>query len=240
MYGEGYDWTPLYSVRSGEMVGALPVGIETKGNNDTPYWPTQICWTYKEVWTQPVGEWIWLMQDLNGSAVVSGLTDKDNHNPVEFRNPHTGLTKAVTPVDGIFRLLLARGNYAVKQGATHTTLTAVSGGSYRMDLRYNKAIDFKVTTEAEDHDHLTVRVSASGNGEHQFSIRAENLEFAEADKRTVDLSRGDGEAVWHARIKSGDTPWVAVVIPDNEIDRRKEISGTNTGSAELRSNSESR
>jgi hypothetical protein len=30
MYGEGYDWTPLYSVRSGQMVGALPVGIETK------------------------------------------------------------------------------------------------------------------------------------------------------------------------------------------------------------------
>ena len=60
MYGEGYDWTPLYSVRSGQMVGALPVGIETKGDSDAPYWPTQICWTYKEVWTQPVGEWIWL------------------------------------------------------------------------------------------------------------------------------------------------------------------------------------
>jgi hypothetical protein len=73
MYGEGYDWTPLYSVRSGEMVGALPVGIETKGDSDAPYWPNQICWTYKEVWTQPVGEWIWLMRDLNGSAVVHGV-----------------------------------------------------------------------------------------------------------------------------------------------------------------------
>ena len=31
MYGEGYDWMPLYSVRSGQMVGAIPVGIETKG-----------------------------------------------------------------------------------------------------------------------------------------------------------------------------------------------------------------
>ena len=62
MYGEGYDWTPLYSVRSGQMVGAIPVGIETKGTADAPYWPNQICWTYKEVWTQPVGEWIWLMR----------------------------------------------------------------------------------------------------------------------------------------------------------------------------------
>jgi len=30
------------------MVGALPVGIETKGMDDAPYWPTQICWTYKK------------------------------------------------------------------------------------------------------------------------------------------------------------------------------------------------
>jgi hypothetical protein len=53
MYGEGYDWEPLYSVRSGQIVGALPVGIETREYNDAPYWPAQICWTYKEVWTHP-------------------------------------------------------------------------------------------------------------------------------------------------------------------------------------------
>ena len=51
-------------------MGALPVGIETKGIDDAPYWPTQICWTYKEVWTQPVGQWIWLMQDIAVPASV--------------------------------------------------------------------------------------------------------------------------------------------------------------------------
>ena len=66
MYGEGYDWEPLYSVRSGQIVGALPVGIETREFNDAPYWPHQICWTYKEVWTHPVGRWLWLMQDIAG------------------------------------------------------------------------------------------------------------------------------------------------------------------------------
>jgi hypothetical protein len=74
MYGEGYDWTPLYSIRSGQMVGALPVGIETRGMADAPYWPNQICWTYKEVWTQPAGEWIWLMSDLSGPGIVRGTT----------------------------------------------------------------------------------------------------------------------------------------------------------------------
>ena len=90
MYGEGYDWTPLYSVRSGQIVGALPVGIETKGTADAPYWPNQICWTYKEVWTQPVGEWIWLMNDLSGPAVVRGMVDTNGTSHVRFVNRATG------------------------------------------------------------------------------------------------------------------------------------------------------
>ncbi len=90
MYGEGYDWTPLYSVRSGQMVGALPVGIETRGFADAPYWPNQICWTYKEVWTQPVGQWIWLMEDISVPAMVRGMADRSSHEQVEFRDPKRG------------------------------------------------------------------------------------------------------------------------------------------------------
>ncbi len=32
MYGEGYDYPPLYAALSGNMVGALPVGIQTRLN----------------------------------------------------------------------------------------------------------------------------------------------------------------------------------------------------------------
>ena len=229
MYGEGYDWTPLYSVRSGEMVGALPVGIETKGNNDAPYWPTQICWTYKEVWTQPVGEWIWLMRDLNGSAVVRGVTDKDDRAPVVFHDPRTGLTKTANPVDGAFRVLLPQGNYTVQQGATRTTLTALSGGTYGVELRRDKTLDFKVSAETEGTDGLVVRVTGRGEGKHLFSIRADNLEIAGTDKRAVNLDPGrTGEVVWRARIVSHNTPWIAVIIPDDAIDRRREVSGTSS------------
>ena len=98
MYGEGYDWTPLYSVRSGQMVGALPVGIETRGMDDAPYWPTQICWTYKEVWTQPVGQWIWLMQDIAVPATVRGIVAPSNHQPVEFREQGSGQVVTTIPI----------------------------------------------------------------------------------------------------------------------------------------------
>jgi hypothetical protein len=65
MYGEGYDFPPLYTPSSGDIAGALPVGIQTRGDNDVPYWPVQSTWTYKEVWVHPVSQWIGLMRDIS-------------------------------------------------------------------------------------------------------------------------------------------------------------------------------
>ncbi len=69
MYGEGYDFPPLYTPSSGDIEGALPVGIQTRGENDVPYWPVQSTWTYKEVWVHPVSQWIGLIRDT-GLPVV--------------------------------------------------------------------------------------------------------------------------------------------------------------------------
>ncbi len=227
MYGEGYDWTPLYSVRSGQMVGALPVGIETKGDSDAPYWPTQICWTYKEVWSQPVGEWIWLMRDLNGPAVVRGIAEKDSHQLIEFRDAHTGLTKSVVPKEGAFRILLPQGQYTVRQGATSTALAALSGGTYDVDLRRDKAIDYTVSTETEASGNIILRVTVRGTGQHIFSIRADNLETTESPQQTAMLtSEKESSVTWHAHVLSPDTPWVAVVIADNALANRREVTGT--------------
>ncbi len=64
MYGEGYDWAQQYSVSSGDFAGSLPVGMQSRGTTDLPYWPSQNMYVYKEVWVHPVSRWLWLMADL--------------------------------------------------------------------------------------------------------------------------------------------------------------------------------
>ncbi|WP_025414776.1 glycoside hydrolase family 9 protein [Gemmatirosa kalamazoonensis] len=66
LYGEGYDWAQQYSVSSGDFVGALPVGMQSRGDSDLPYWPSQNMYVYKEVWVHPASRWLWLMADLLG------------------------------------------------------------------------------------------------------------------------------------------------------------------------------
>ena len=64
IYGEGYDYPILYSGYLGDVVGAVPVGIETFENEDKPYFPMQVNATYKEVWTHSTASVIWLLSYL--------------------------------------------------------------------------------------------------------------------------------------------------------------------------------
>ena len=228
MYGEGYDWTPLYSVRSGQMVGALPVGIETREYNDAPYWPNQICWTYKEVWTQPVGEWIWLMQDLHGAAVVEGDADKSSLASIEFLDENTGRVTQITAnsAHGKFHAQLPQGNYTIRRGTIHTTLTALSGGIYHVDLREDRAFDFQVSAETTKANGVKLRVRAAGAGVHILDIRASNLDLKEHGIQKIELSPGhDVELTSIGRILTPGTPWVIVVIPDGALNEHREVTG---------------
>jgi hypothetical protein len=232
MYGEGYDWTPLYSVRSGQMVGAIPVGIETRGSADTPYWPAQICWTYKEVWTQPVGEWIWLMDDLSGPAVVEGVADSASRGPVQLVEEKTGRVRTATweRIAGHFRAVVPQGRYTIRQGAEHTSLLALSAGSYRVDLRKGNAVDLTAQVRTAGPQDVVVQLEVEGSGPHRFTLRVDNLSLREPAEQEVRLKQWRKEAVtWHARIANARTPWVGVVVQDGDMEKRTEVTGVATG-----------
>jgi hypothetical protein len=64
MYGCGYNYHPLYVAFSRQMVGALPVGIMTNGDNDKPYWPVRDHAVFKEIWGHTTGKYLWVLADL--------------------------------------------------------------------------------------------------------------------------------------------------------------------------------
>ncbi len=64
IYGDGYDYPPLYGAYAGDVVGAVPVGIETFENDDEPYMPMQVNATYKEIWTHTTASTMWLLAKI--------------------------------------------------------------------------------------------------------------------------------------------------------------------------------
>ncbi|HEU4628891.1 MAG TPA: glycoside hydrolase family 9 protein [Gemmatimonadaceae bacterium] len=160
MYGEGYDWAQQYSVSSGDLVGALPVGMQSRGDTDLPYWPAQNMYVYKEVWVHSTSRWLWLMAEL--------LADPS----VEAAAPRPELQVATT--------------------------TAADG-------------------------EVTIRLTARGEGTHTFALRADGL-AADRPTRTVTL-RPDRPVTleWRGRPAAAEVPWVAVVVPDGDVSRRREV-----------------
>ena len=64
MYGEGYDFAQQYTATSGDIVGGLPVGIQSSRNHDEPFWPADNCYNFKEIWVHPSSRWLGIMTDL--------------------------------------------------------------------------------------------------------------------------------------------------------------------------------
>jgi hypothetical protein len=64
IYGEGSNYGQQYTALLGETVGEMPVGVQTRSNEDLPYWPQANIATYREVWTTPPARWLWVAADL--------------------------------------------------------------------------------------------------------------------------------------------------------------------------------
>jgi hypothetical protein len=223
MYGEGHDAPPLYAPFPGNVVGALPVGLQTHGDNDVPYWPVQSTWTYKEVWVHPVARWLWLMSDLAGPALIEGEADS----PVEFISEEAAPNSIVKakPAKGHFRVFLPEGKCLVRCHEAEQAQTFLPTGLYRLDLRPGRALAFGVSKTFSADGAVRIRLIARGEGLHRFNVRADNLTFVSAAKE-LNLKRGSfGELEWSGHINSLECPWVAVVVADENPASRKEFLG---------------
>ena len=57
MYGVGYNYAPLFAYCSHNVVGALPVGVDSF-HDDEPFWNGSACSTSHEMWVEPVSRFV--------------------------------------------------------------------------------------------------------------------------------------------------------------------------------------
>ena len=158
MYGEGYDWSQQYSVSSGDFVGSLIVGMQSRGVTDLPYWPQANMYVYKEVWVHSSARWLWLMEDLLSAPRATA---------------DVGFTVSSSTAKGV----------------------------------------------------VTIRLTGKAAGVKTVALRGDNL-VVDRPVKTV-ARRADGSVVveWKARVVAAEEGWVAVVVPDGDVSRRREVSG---------------
>jgi hypothetical protein len=223
MYGEGYDYPPLYAPFPGNITGALPVGIQTRGDRDIPYWPVQSTWTYKEVWVHPVARWIWLLRDFAGPALVEAETDS----PAAFIPDNSKPARVIrlNPVKGRIRTMLPEGKYRVRSQGAEQSCIFLPAGTYHLDLRPQHAMDFDLSQTSSNDGEVQILANVHGTGSHRFRLRADNLAIQPSTQQIILTPRKPSTLTWRGRIQSLDSPWTLVVIPDENLRLKKELMG---------------
>jgi hypothetical protein len=234
MWGEGYDYPPQYTAMSGDIVGALPVGIQSRGNTDLPYWPAENCHNWKEVWVVPVARWIWLMRDLSGPALVAGHVAEDVREPVVFRELRTGAIIRLDPDPATFsfRGMLPEGEYEVSSNKSKRLVTLLPGGTHALDFRPTRHLDLRLAGQTTADGRVSLKVTLGGSGRHSLAVRTDNLALSRPE-RQFDLQPGAAQTVvFEGTLADRNAPWVAVLVPDNDLTQRKEATGaTRTAAA---------
>jgi hypothetical protein len=102
----------------------------------------------------------------------------------------------------------------------------LSAGLYRADLRHGHAVDVSASWRADGEHGVLLRLTAEGSGAHQFAVRADNLELEGPATQQVNVDEHPSQQIeWRARIIDSHTPWVAVIVQDQDIDKRVELTG---------------
>jgi hypothetical protein len=73
IYGEGHNYPEQAVYLPGTMMGQLPVGIQTRYEEDVPYWPQSNNATYKEAWLTVGGKWLSLAASLTAVHIQETL-----------------------------------------------------------------------------------------------------------------------------------------------------------------------
>jgi hypothetical protein len=228
MYGEGYDYAPLYGPNPGDIVGALPVGMDAM-NNDEPYWDGTNTWTFKEIWVLPVNRFILNMAYLGIPGFVKGKIENSDINAILFIEQRTGRKKSVSVnIEKSFRAVLSAGEYLIEYGGSSKKLNIVSGGNYNIEL--NPLNNVELTVNIKDRNIgdkiVQIEAEAEGRGIHDLNIKVFNGTVSESSK-SVDLGEGMKLTVnWDVQIKEKESPWVCVIIPDGDLTWKKELTGT--------------
>ena len=86
---------------------------------------------------------------------------------------------------------------------------------------------FTVATTTAANGDVTVRLTSTGSTartlERTFELRAENL-VVDRPVRSVSGRAGTPVTIeWKGKPKAAGVPWVAVVVPDGDVSRRREV-----------------
>ena len=82
-----------------------------------------------------------------------------------------------------------------------------------------------VSVTSHPRQEMTIRVTVTDPAVRTVELRSDGLVVTRPSRRVTRRGRGPGVVEWRVRRVDPATAWFAVVIPDGDVSRRREVPG---------------
>ena len=128
---------------------------------------------------------------------------------------------------GEIRIQIPEGIYEIRHENLSREISVLPGRDYYIDFR--KSFDFSLSAKTTDDGGIIITVTATGEGIRKFELRACNL-TVENPVREMELSKNASNSFsWNCRIIDSNKPWIAVVMPNADMNAMKEVHDIKMG-----------
>lgn len=148
MYGSGYDFAPQFAYCLKDIVGALPVGMDSRAG-DAPFWPATVSATFKEIWMEPVNRFM-------GAVAAYASQDQTTQPAPGNSTISTQHTQDDQGIVSVIITLTGKGKHRVTIKAFNAT---VDVNSQQVMLSAGKPQQLKVTLSVTDKNKPYVAVA---------------------------------------------------------------------------------
>jgi hypothetical protein len=160
MYGSGYDFAPQFAYCLKDIVGSLPVGMDSR-SGDSPYWPATVSATFKEIWMEPVNRFMGAVSVYSSQAQAKQLSAKN----IKIS---TQTTQSADGKVSVSITLTGTGKHQIDVRAFNAQ---ANFKSIQANLSAGKPLKIKLELSVADQNSPYVAViSADGNPESQKEI----------------------------------------------------------------------
>jgi hypothetical protein len=160
MYGSGYDFAPQFVYCLKDIVGALPVGMDSR-SGDAPFWPATVSATFKEIWMEPVNRFM-------GAVSVYSSQDQAKQQSAKNIKITTQTTQSADGKVSVSIILAGTGKHQIDVRAFNAQ---ANFKSIQASLSAGKPLIIKLGLNVADQNSPYVAViTADGNPESQKEV----------------------------------------------------------------------
>ena len=114
----------------------------------------------------------------------------------------------------------------MKSEGVEQKVSLLPAKNYTMDLRKENGFAFELFKQTSGNGIVTLVAKVHGNGTHTFTVKSNNLVVKSLIQKAV-LKAGETITLkWPCKISDLNEPWVVVVVPDNNLSNKKELTGS--------------